>query len=260
MYTSVAAALLVGLRSPHPWRLPHPWQHLPSPTGGTVVHVGDEIHGLSDNGTIVHVANSGAPDKPLVSHELTGWITYAQWNNLASSPITSFSTTFTVPPAPESDHGQTVFLWNGFQPNSRPSPATILQYGPSDAGGGSFWSVASWYIVGNSVFYTNPAPVNPGDVLTGIMTLVQNGTAYNYNAQFVGIPESAVDVVGTEPLGFATITLEGYSVTGPSHYPIGSTVFSNTSVELGGGVIPEVSWAHVNDAADGITTTINSVG
>src|SRR3954452_13101757 len=43
----------------------------------------------------------------------TGWITYASWTNSSGTPVASFTTTCTVPPAPPTQSGQTIFLFNG---------------------------------------------------------------------------------------------------------------------------------------------------
>src|SRR5579885_2179473 len=45
----------------------------------------------------------------------TGWITDAGWTNDTGSPITSFSTTWVVPPAPTTQSNQVIFLFNGIQ-------------------------------------------------------------------------------------------------------------------------------------------------
>ncbi len=45
----------------------------------------------------------------------SGWIAYADWSNTTGNPISSFSTTWTVPPAPTTQSGQTIFLFNGIQ-------------------------------------------------------------------------------------------------------------------------------------------------
>ena len=67
----------------------------------------------------------------------SGWIVDAFWQNTTGNPVTSFKTTWRVPPAPTSDSGQTIFLFNGIDP-ANPSQAIlqpVLQWGPSHAGG-----------------------------------------------------------------------------------------------------------------------------
>ena len=67
----------------------------------------------------------------------TGWITYGYWINDTGKPVTSFRTTWTVPPAPVNADGQTIFLFNGIDP-SNPSAAIlqpVLQWGSSTRAG-----------------------------------------------------------------------------------------------------------------------------
>jgi hypothetical protein len=44
-----------------------------------------------------------------------GWIAYAYWSNTSGHTITTFSTTWTVPPPPETQSGQLLYLFNGIQ-------------------------------------------------------------------------------------------------------------------------------------------------
>src|SRR5690349_2274233 len=45
----------------------------------------------------------------------SGWIVYADWSNATGNAITSFETSWTVPPEPTTQSGQTIFLFNGIQ-------------------------------------------------------------------------------------------------------------------------------------------------
>ena len=81
--------------------------------------------------------------------------------------------TWTVPPAPSTDSGQTIFLFNGIQNygTNYGILQPVLQWGPSAAGGGSYWSIASWYVTsGGDAFHTTLIQVDEGDVLIGLMT------------------------------------------------------------------------------------------
>ncbi|KAJ7511989.1 hypothetical protein B0H11DRAFT_2268905 [Mycena galericulata] len=277
MYNTAAAAFLVGLLAPfalgapHPGKVPTPGGYrtnanvLAIPEGGSLRHIDNEIHVLAADGTVVHVAASGAPTrvKSTVAPEQTGWITFASWSNEETSPIESFTTTWTVPPAPETSNGQTVFLFNSIEPTAGDAILQpVLQYGPSAAGGGEYWAVASWYLDSSSTFFTSLVSVNPGDVLTGLMTLTgTDGSTFNYTSAFTGIPNTALAVGGAaSELTWATETLEAYAVTGPSDYPAGATEFSGINLALASGVIPSVQWSTSDDAADGLSTTINTDG
>jgi hypothetical protein len=58
----------------------------------------------------------------------SGWITYAYWTNSSGKPVSSFRTTWVVPPAPSTMSGQTIFLFNGIQ-NSTMIYQPVLQWG-----------------------------------------------------------------------------------------------------------------------------------
>lgn len=111
-----------------------------------------------------------APGVPVPALK-TGWIADTRWNR-PGPPVTSFRTTWTVPPAPSTQHGQVVFLFNGIQNNSM-ILQPVLQWGHSGAGGGNDWAVASWYAdgQGGQAFHSSLSSVSAGDRLVGVMTL-----------------------------------------------------------------------------------------
>jgi len=235
------------------------------PQGSQIHHVGDEVHILGANGKVTHVVkNDGTPVRatPIgaVAPEKTGWVAYAYWYN-TGSPISTFTTTWTVPPVPHTFHSQTVFLFNSIEPASGNAILQpVLQYGPSAAGGGAYWSVASWYLVGSSVFHTSLVRVSAGQPLYGVIILLsQSSGKYNYETYFSNVGNTGLAVYGSAQLVWATETLEAYGVTSASDYPSGSTVFSSINLRTLAGV-PSVSWSTVSDAPDGLITTVNTQG
>lgn len=70
----------------------------------------------------------------------SGWITNAYWNT-TGTPVSSFATTWVVPPAPSVQSSQWFFLFNGIQ-NSEWIIQPVLQCGVSSAGGVS--ACKSW--------------------------------------------------------------------------------------------------------------------
>lgn len=237
------------------------------PAGGEVRLVGEEIHLLDANGNVLHVAqNDHAAIKATASSSSvepleTGWIAYADWYNEGSSPINSFTTTWSVPNTPSSYIEQTLFLFNSIEPASGDAILQpVLQYGPSAAGGGEYWAVASWYLVGSDTYYTNPIEVSAGDSLTGVITLTSSsGSSYNYVTSFTGISGTSLTATGSDELVWATETLEVYSVETKSNFPTGSTVFHGIDITTSAGT-PSVSWETTSDTADGITTKVNTQG
>jgi hypothetical protein len=260
------------------------------PVGGKIVHVdASTVHVLNASGTVHKVvtfdpaAKAATPTTDGVLPEETGWVAYANYYN-NDAPIGSFQTTWSVPNAPPANTGQTLFLFNSIEPASfdgimqpvlqvralspifvrsttRSHVFFVSQWGGSAAGGGGFWAVASWYLYPGGTFFTPLVTVSTGQSLHGEIQLVGvNGNVFNYLCQFTNVGGTALEVDGGEELVWSTLTLEAYGVTGLSSYPSGSTVFSQTNLELSNGQFPGITWATVSDPADGITTTVNVEG
>lgn len=187
--------------------------------------------------------------KPLAS----GWIAYTYWSNPVSTPIAYFSTTWTVPPVPSTNHGQTVFMFNGLQ-NSSYILQPVLQYGPSAAGGGSYWAIANWYVDGSNgtAIFSNLVRVSAGTSLTGIMSLTGNsGTRYSYSSAFTGYPSITLAVTNIEKLYWAAESLEVYSPAACSDYPNTTrTTFSNIQIKLQDGTQAGLAWTAANAVTD----------
>ncbi|KAJ7779777.1 hypothetical protein B0H16DRAFT_725521 [Mycena metata] len=275
MRASTAAAFLVGLLTPFTLAAPTAQKVLTPggyrtntnvqqiPAGGSISRDGNQIHILDAQGTVVHTASAGATKvKSAVSPLETGWVTFASWLNTDSSPISSFTTSWTVPPVPATDNGQTIFLFNSIEPNAGDAIIQpVLQFGGSAAGGGSYWAVATWYLDSANTFFTTPVQTSAGATLNGVITLTgSSGSSYNYLSQFSNIPGTALDIIGSTELTWATETLEAYGVTEISDYPAGSTVFTGINLQLASGAVPSVSWATTDDTADGLSTTVNTNG
>lgn len=182
----------------------------------------------------------------------SGWITYAYWTNNSGHPVMRFATTWVVPPAPATDHSQTIFLFNGIQ-NSTMIYQPVLQWGPSAAGGGSYWAVASWYVDGQGgpAFHSNLIRVNPGDVLVGVMWQTgQSGSKFSYGCQFQGIANSGLPISNVEELTWNIETLEAYGVQQCSDYPnTNFTAFVAIDFQTSAGR-PAITWTPVNTVTD----------
>ena len=88
------------------------------PAGGHVAHVGNDIHLVDSQGTVIDVSS---PTKATISHRVkrfvSGWTAYADWYN-TGSPINYFVTTWAVPNTPATASGQTLFYFNSIEPAS----------------------------------------------------------------------------------------------------------------------------------------------
>jgi hypothetical protein len=183
---------------------------------------------------------------------VSGWITYVSWTNSTGNPVSNFTTNWVVPPAPSTDNGQTIFLFNGIQ-NSTNIYQPVLQWGPSAAGGGSQWNVASWYVDGSggTTFYTNLVGVNVGDVLTGVMTLTgQSPSGFSYDCFFQGIANTSLPVQNIQELTWLIETLECYGITRCSDYPAtNKTAMTAIGIQTGA-TTPVVAWTVSNAFTD----------
>ena len=182
----------------------------------------------------------------------SGWITYASWTNDTGTPVSRFATTWVVPPAPATRSGQTIFLFNGIQ-NSTMIYQPVLQWGSSAAGGGEYWSVASWYAdgQGGTTFHSTLTQVNAGDVLTGVITLTGTAPAGDsYDCNFTGIANSNLPVTDIAELYWCIETLECYGITQCSDYP-GTNKTAMASIDLATGATnPAVQWTVTNSVTD----------
>ncbi len=221
-------------------------------SNGHMQKIGPKGAVLEDYGEVQGTRTVPTGTKPLAD----GWISYASWTRPAGTLIDSFTTTWTVPPAPATDHGQTIFLFNGIQ-NAGFIFQPVLQWGPSAAGGGSYWTITNWYVdgPGGDAWWTSPLlTVTTGDTLTGIMTRTGTGPTpgnYDYISQFQG--KSAVDLVMTNipELYWFIETLEVYDVQSCSDYPnTDFTQFSNIEITDSNGGHPTIQWAVNNPVTD----------
>jgi hypothetical protein len=172
------------------------------------------------------------------------WITSAGWSNDTGNPITSFTTTWTVPPAPADAASQLIYLFNGIEPaDGQTILQPVLQWGDSGADDdgqnrtGAFWTAASWLVGGvdNSATHTPHVRVNPGDVLIGAITLVsQSDAGFAYTCEFRGLAGTTLPTPPMGQLVWCVQTLEAYELQGnptppyelnaPSEYPASDAV------------------------------------
>ncbi|KAF7344261.1 hypothetical protein MVEN_01717400 [Mycena venus] len=234
------------------------------PDDASITHVGDQLQVLDANGTVLHTfaVEDPTPAAAAAPALKTGWITFASWMNNGNSPIKTFSTTWEVPPEPQAKDGQTVFLFNSIEPGKQNAILQpVLQFGPSAAGGGAYWSVASWWVGSSHTLHTKLVKVNPGATLHGLITLTaQNGDNFNYNSKFTNVGGTSLNVKNVSELKWATETLEAYRINKTADYPAGKTVFSGINLKLANGNVPSVKWNTAQDSKDGIKTTVNKDG
>lgn len=226
--------------------------------GETVVQGADGLRILRPDGTARELPEP-ADDANLVAYLGSGWITSAYWNNDTGSSVDSFSTTWTVPPAPADDDGQLIYLFNGMQDFGANVGIVqpVLQWGESPAGGGASWQLASWYVSKQGpTAHSKLVPVNAGDVLVGVITMTgvlrppQSPPRFEYTCTFQGQPDTLLTVHNLVELTQCVQTLEAYRITKCSDYPdTVSTAMTAIAIRTGT-TNPSMSWTAVDSVTD----------
>lgn len=172
--------------------------------------------------------------QPAPAPQTNQWIVNSGWLNSSGNPITYFSTSWVVPPAPATSSGQTIYLFNGIQqtPSGPYILQPVLQWGASPAGGDSNWYITNWYVNGQAgiALHGTLVKVNIGDTIQGIMTLTKQSVSpsgkqqFSYLSSFNGYPQADLPIENIEELKWANETLECYGLTVFSDYP--DTIFT----------------------------------
>jgi len=181
--------------------------------------------------------------------EVEGWHVYTKQN--VGNNLNLFLGTWNVPDLPANDGGQTLFTFTGVQnidwipPNPGPNSAfdiiqPVLQYGESEAGGGSYWTLASWYVPlsnGDSAIWSDLITVNSGDVIFGNMTMT--GPATWYINSLDTTTGQNTDMTMTKPIlkaqPWAYVTLEVYDLFDDcTEYPTVPLNFTQLQLQVGG--------------------------
>jgi acylphosphatase len=222
---------------------------------GVAVNVASGVIRLMENANVIEEIPASPTAPGTVPALGSGWITYFYWNNGTGAPVSRFSTMWQVPPPPSvQDPGEVVFLFNGIQNYGANFGILqpVLQWGVSAAGGGAYWSVASWYVTsGGQAFHTNLVRVNPDDTLIGVMTLTgQSGGTFSYTSQFQGIAGTELPVQNIAELMWCNETLEAYGINAAGNYPnTPLTEFTEINIRTGAAV-PAITWTPVDRVTD----------
>ncbi|GEM_PF-3391509 len=143
--------------------------------------------------------------------------------------IQKLSGAWTVPPAPTSNDGQTIYLWIGLQPtanNTAPLIQPVLEWGQGSA---NYWQIASWYCSttsnsscqsSTSVYSTSAGKTITG-TLTGSSCSSSTGVCGSWNIQTTdGTNVSTLTYSGSTALYWLDgAVLEEWNVIQCSDYP-----------------------------------------
>jgi hypothetical protein len=189
-----------------------------------------------------------------------GWTVYSDWTNGTGNPLSYFSSTWEVPPAPASNDGQLVYLFNGLQTSETGDyilqPVLQWGYNPDEMDGGPYWVINNWFVVGEvATVGSTFVQVTPGTVLQGIMTLTaQSGGNFNYQSVFTGYPQCNLSVTDIDELAWAAETLECYTLSEFSDYPNAPlTAFHDIEIKVrtaAGDVDTPIAWTPNNMYTD----------
>lgn len=233
-------------------------------TDGRILHSSPAASSEQSHGQLLHPTSALSRR----SSYTDGYSAYSYWGpNSNKSAISQFSTTWTVPPVPASANGQLLYIFNALVPTSLATILQpVLQFGVSSAGGGNYWAVASWYVNGAILYYSALSQVQPGQVLTGVMTLQGNktttsGTTYNYNVAFSGITSSSMTISSKDIFTYTYEALEIYTTAGPSNLPTGKTAMKSINIVNQNGQHPAVNWTAWSNTAEGFgVKVVNNTG
>eukprot|EP01116_Phalansterium_solitarium_P001417 TRINITY_DN11213_c0_g1_i1.p1 TRINITY_DN11213_c0_g1~~TRINITY_DN11213_c0_g1_i1.p1 ORF type:complete len:300 (-),score=63.56 TRINITY_DN11213_c0_g1_i1:258-1124(-) len=207
-------------------------------SGAHLFEKGDSLFLETATGAVSEIPKCQAPLTKPPGHGVA-WKAWTQFEQSASSAVTSLTGKWIVPPTPTTTNsGQTLFFWNGVEPADNTAVLQpVLQWGPSAGGGGNYWAVASWYVsAAHGSIVTKLITASPGDVIYGGLTASSNGTWLvtgvnmntNASASFTYQPKDG-------NYAYAYQVLEAYNIAKCSDYPsTGTENFFNINLELDG--------------------------
>ena len=209
----------------------------------TVVHFKKCASNYNDKGTITPSNTSSSVPTT------NGWVEYAYMFSLQAFDVQAVIGNWIVPPTPsKSNDGQVIYLFVGAEPlDGSKITQPVLAYV-----GGAGYSIASWYVAGNTVYKSPSVDVSAGDHLYGITanlgsswsTYIQDDTN-NRNSILNG--NSLTSFIGK----IATVTLEAYSVKSCADYPsTSSIIFDPVYVDTDAGRLTNPGWITSVNAMD----------
>jgi len=158
-----------------------------------------------------------------------GWIA---WGIVTGNNFQDFYGWFQVPPSPI-EQNQLIYLFIGLE-NSAYSEIIqpVLQWGQSPAGGGSYWSIASWWVTSSGQgLFSSLVPVNVGDNIIVSLSNLGGGSWSIVSLDLTNSKSSILNVENVSTQTVAVVSLEGYNIESCSGYPSsGSTTFYGLSL------------------------------
>jgi hypothetical protein len=159
--------------------------------------------------------------------------------------------TFTVPPAPKTWLGGTVYLFPGSEPDGGYAILQpVLQYGPSFAGGNDYWAIGSYFCCypGHGwAFASKLLRVNPGDTIVGTMTSECPNSHCNWTVTTENVVSGERTTLNADNVPWPFVwqfggVLEAYYLEGCDEYPQAPAVFRDLVLKDHGGRLLRPEW------------------
>jgi len=189
-----------------------------------------------------------AERKVAVPGPTTNTIVAAFCQTASGLPILGLGASWVVPSAPSTHSGQLIYVYSGItDAGNEHVYQTVLQWGNDGLGGGDYWQVGSWYAHSDSNYLRSHfVKVATGESLTGVITqTAQNGAAFSYSAEFLGLPKTNLVLTGVPQLLTCFQTLEAGRIKTASDYPTREIRMRNIAVSTANG-LEEVDWQAEN--------------
>lgn len=186
-----------------------------------------------------HYAASGAivaaSATKVESPTINGWV--ESESVTTSTSYGEIVADWVVPPAPASIAGQTVFFFPGMEDSNDVVSIIqpVLQFGPSAAGGGNNWAVASWNCCpSGTADFSTLVSVNEGDVIQGtVESTCGTGTesCSTWNITTADETTGGSTALSNSPSEGQTFNwafgavLEAYGIAQCSNYPSNGGIF-----------------------------------
>ncbi|KAH9477343.1 hypothetical protein JR316_0009548 [Psilocybe cubensis] len=236
------------------------------PEGGKIIHSDTEIRLLNADGSLFHTAplnknarlNFPTPQNRTAHRRNLEDATVAAF--AAVNSIGGFEGNWVQPPLPQVQSGQLLMYFAGIAPSNIDALIIpTLQYGVSAAGGGTFWSLVSWFISGDQVAHSNLTQLGAGTVPIDSFVVNEDEflatpPAHAWFCGFSGFQAAGLNVQTLENFNTAVVALE---ITGGND--IGNLPNEPTDLNQifildanSNGIFP-IPWQFGQDTADGIT-------
>jgi hypothetical protein len=103
--------------------------------------------------------------------EISGWL--ESISAITTGVYSKLKSTWVVPPAPTTNNGQLLYFFPGFEDLDHPISILqpVMQWGVGSAGGGPYWTAASWNCcISGATWHSPLIKLNVGDTIIGTIS------------------------------------------------------------------------------------------